>query len=125
MLDELFFVHKRVRANDVNGQCMVTYEILKIALLHCMEWCSSEKKKCNTLGDAYPKVNLSDVNGLEHLAWTIYDEVNMPGDQPALTGYNDWDCIAMGTLLHLIFCRQTDKEHFKPTTIASFNVKWA
>ena len=37
MLDKLFYMYKGVGANDVDGQCVVAYEILKAALLHCME----------------------------------------------------------------------------------------
>ena len=70
------------------------------------------------LGDAY-------LWGLKHLAWAMYDEVFVPGNKLALSFYNDWDHVVAGTLVHLIFWGQTDKEHCEPTTVASFNVKWA
>ena len=53
--------------NDADGQCIVAYKILMVASLCCMEWHGSQKKECNTLGTAYPRVNLSDMDGLEHL----------------------------------------------------------
>ena len=65
--------------------------------------CGSEKKKGNTLGDAYPWVDLRDVDGLEHLAWAMYNGVFMPGNKPALSGHYGWDCVVAGTLIHLIF----------------------
>ena len=52
-------------AYDVDRQHVIAYEILTVAWLYCMEQYSSPKKACNTLGDAYPRVNLRDVKGLE------------------------------------------------------------
>ena len=60
--------------NDVDEQCIVTYEILMVASFCCAEWHGSQKD-CNTLGAAYPRVNLSDVNGLECLTQAICDGV--------------------------------------------------
>ena len=57
-LDKLFFVFKKLWADDFDIQCMVAYEILQIALHRCSEWHRSEKKKGNMLGDAYPRVDL-------------------------------------------------------------------
>ena len=124
-LNELFYVYKGVGVNDADGQCVVAYEILMVALLHCTEWHGSQKKECNTLGAAYPGVNLSDVNGLECLAWAVYDGVYVPGNPLALTGYHDWEHIIAGTTLHLIFCGKTNIEHCKPSTIASLNAEQA
>ena len=73
MLDELFYVYKGVGGNDVDGQRVVAYEIHRVVSLHCTEQHSSQKKERNTLGAAYPRVNLSDMDGLEHLAWAVYD----------------------------------------------------
>ena len=109
----------------MDGQRVVAYEILTVASLRCMEWHSSQKKECNTLGAAYPRVNLSDVNGLVHPAWAVYNGMYVPGDPPALTGYHNWECIFTGTTLHLIFCGKTNGEHCKPLTIASLNAKQA
>ena len=81
-LDELFYVYRGVGTNDVDGQHIVAYEILTVVLLCCTEQCSNPKKACNTLGNAYPRVNLNGVNGLKHLAWAIYDGVYMPGNLP-------------------------------------------
>ena len=120
-LDKLFYVYKGVGVNDVDGQCIVAYKILTVVLLCCMEQRGSQKKECNTLGAAYPRVNLSDVDGLEHLAWAVYNGVYMPGDPPALTGHHDWERIIAGTTLHLIFHGRTNDEHCKPSTIASLN----
>ena len=125
MLDELFYVYKGVGGNDVDRQHVVAYEILNIVLLHCMEWCSSQKKECNSLGAAYPRVNLSDVDGLEHLAWAVYNGVYVPGDLPGLTGHHYWDCIISGTTLCLIYHGRTHEEHCKPLTIASLNAEQA
>ena len=58
VLDKLFFVFKKLRANDFDAQCMVAYETLQMASCRCMEWCGNEKKKGNTLGDAYLQVDL-------------------------------------------------------------------
>ena len=55
----------------------------------------------------------------------MYNGVFVPGDKPALSGHYNWDCVVVGTLIHLIFQGQTDKEHCGPMTIASFNVKQA
>ena len=86
---------------------------------------SSQKKECNTLGAAYTRVNLSDVDGLEHLAWAVYDGVCVPGNPLDLTDHHDWECIIVGTTLHLIFRRRTNDEHCEPLTIASLNAEWA
>ena len=67
-LDELFYMFWGIGANNIDGQRIITYEILTVALLHCTEQHSSPKEPCNSLGDAYPRVVLSDVNGLECLA---------------------------------------------------------
>ena len=90
-----------------------------------MEQHGSPKKPCNTLGDAYHRVVLSNVNSLECLAWAMYDGVFVPGDPPVLTGHHDWSHIIAGTILHLIFCRKTPSEHCEPCTVASFNAKQA
>ena len=122
VLDELFYVYKGVGVNDVDGQCVVAYKILTVVLPHCMERHSSQKE-CNTLGATYPRVNLSDVNGLEHLVWAVYDRVYVPGYPPALTGYHDWEHFIAGTTLHLIFCWKTNSDHCKPSAIASLNAE--
>ena len=124
-LDELFYMFLGIGTNDIDGQQVTAYEILTIASLCCMEWHDSPKKPCNTLGDAYPRVVLSDVNGLECLAWTVYEGIFVPGNPPALTGHCDWSCINAGTTLHLIFCGKTTSKHCEPCTVASFNAKQA
>ena len=65
-----------------------------------------------------------DADGLRCLAWAMYNGVFVPGNKQALSGHYDWDHVVAGTLIHLIFWGQTDKEHCGPMTIASFNVKW-
>ena len=77
------------------------------------------------LGDAYPQVDIQDADGLEHLAWAMYDGLFVSGNKPALSSHYDWDCVVAGTLICLIFWGQTDKEHCGPATIASFNARWA
>ena len=125
MLDELFFVFKKLRADDFDMQYVVAYEILQIALCQCTEWCGSKKKTGNTLGDAYPCMDLWDADSLECLAWAVYDGVFVPGNKPALSGHYNWDHVVAGTLICLIFWGQTEKEHCGPVTIASFNAKQA
>ena len=101
-LDELFHVFRGMDANDLDGQCIVAYEILSFALLHCTEWCCKPKKCHKTCSEAYLKVHLNDVDGLEHLAWVVYDGVFLPGKPPALTGHHDWQWIIAGTTPRLI-----------------------
>ena len=124
-MDEMFHVFRGVGANNVDGQCIVAYEILTLASLCCTEWCGCAKKHCNTLGNAYPLVNLTNVDNLEHLAWAVYDGVFIPGDPPVLTGHHDWSHIITGMTLHLIFHGKTMGEHCLPCTTASFNAKQA
>ena len=109
----------------LDRQCIVTYEILALALLYCMEWCGSDKKQCNTLGDVYPLVDLSDVDGLEHLAWAVHKGMFIPGDPPRLTGLHDRSRIIAGMTLCLIYHGKTVGEHCPPCTVASFNAKHA
>ena len=124
-LNELFYLFWGVGTNNIDGQCIIAYEIHTIALLHCMEQCSSPKRPCNTLGDAYPRVVLSDMNGLECLAWAVYDGVFVSGDPSVLTGHHDWSRIIAGTTLHLIFHGKTPSNYHEPCTVASFNAKQA
>ena len=116
-LDELFYMFQGIGTNDIDRQCVIACEILTIALLCCTEQHGSPKKPCNTLGNAYPRVVLSDVNGLECLAWAMYDSLFVPGDPPALTGHYDWSCIITRTTLHLIFHGKPPCEHCKPCTL--------
>ena len=122
-LDEFFYVFLGIGINDIDMQHVITYDILTVALLCCTEQCGSPKKPCNTLGDAYPRVVLSDMNSLECLAWAMYDGLCVPGDPPVLTGHHYWSRIITGTTLHLIFQGKTPKEHCEPCTVASFNAK--
>ena len=124
-LDKLFYIYRGVGTNYMGGQCIVAYEILSVALFCCTEWCGNPKKACNTLGNAYPRVNLNDVNGLKRLAWAVYDGVYVPGDLPALTGCHNWECIIVGMTLHLIFHGATTNEHCEPSMVASLNAKQA
>ena len=114
-LDELFYMFWGIGANDIDRQHIVTYEILTVVSLCCMEWYSSPKKPCNTLGDIYPRVVLSNVNGLECLALAMYDSMFVPGNPLGhhdcwLTGHHDWSHIIAGTTLHLIFHRKNPKQ---------------
>ena len=92
--------------------------------IRCMEQCGSQKK-CKMLGADYPRVNLSSVDGLEHLTWALYDGVYMPGNPPSLTGHHDWESIIVGTTIHLIYHGRTNDEHCKPSTLASLNAEQA
>ena len=118
-LDELFYMFGGIGTNNIDGQHVIAHEILTVTLLCCTEW-SSPKKPCNTLGDAYPRVVLSDVNGLECLAWAMYDGMFVPE-----AGHHDWSHIIAGTTLHPIFCGKTPSKHCKPCTVASFNARQA
>ena len=125
MLDELFYVYRGVGANDADGQRIVAYEILTVVSLYCTEWCGNPKKACNTLGNAYPRVNLNDVNALERLPWAIYDGVYVPSDLPVLTGHHNWEHMITEMTLHFIFHGVTASEHCEPSTVASPNAKQA
>ena len=118
MLDELFFVFKKLWAANFDVQCVVAYDILQIASHRCTEQHGSKKKKGNMLGDAYPQVDFRDADGLDCLAWAMYDGIFVPGDKPALFGHYDWDRVVAGTLIHLISWGQADKEHCGPMNIA-------
>ena len=124
-LDKLFYVLQGVGTNDMHGQCIVAYEILTIALLCCTEQHSSPKEPCNTLGDAYLRVVLSDMNGLGHLAWAMYDGVFVPGNPPALTGHHDWSHIVRGQHSDLFSMEKPPSKHCESCTVASFNAKQA
>ena len=103
----MFHIFQGVGGNDLNGQ-HITYKILAIVSLCCMEQHGSAKKCQNTLRDAYPLVNLNDKNGLEHLAWTVYNGIFIPGNPPMLTGHQDWSCIIAGMTLCLIYRGKTE-----------------
>ena len=102
-MDEMFHIFQGMGDSDVNGQRVVACKILTLASLHCMEWHGCAKKCCNTLSDAYPLVDLTDMDNLECLAWAVYDGIFIPGDPPILTGCHDWLHIITGMTLHLIF----------------------
>ena len=111
-MDELVYVFKGVGANDLDGQCIVAYEIL-------------DKKCCNTLGYIYPQVSLDDVDSLKNLAWAMYNGVFVPGKPPVLIGYHNRSCIIFGITPHLIFCGKTSEEHYPPCKVASCWAKQA
>ena len=62
-------------------------------------------------GEAYPRVDLNDVDGLECLVWAVYDGVFLPGNPPALTGHHDWQWIIVGTILRLVYWGATAGAH--------------
>ena len=69
-------------------------------------------KKCHKMhGEAYPRVDLNDMDGLECLAWAVYDGVFLPGNPPALTGHHDWQWIIVGTILRLVYWGATAGAH--------------
>ena len=100
-MDEIFHIFQGVGANDLDGHGVVAYEILALALLHCMEQHGSDKKRFNTLDDAYPLVDLNNVDDLECLPWAVYNGVFIPGDPPRLTSHHDQSRIITGTTLCL------------------------
>ena len=124
-MDEMFHLFWGVGANNLDGQCVIAYEILALALLCCTEWCSSAKTCCNTLGDAYPLVDLTDVDHLECLVWAVYDGIFIPGNPPRLTGHHNWSHIIVGMTLYLIYHGKTMEEYCPPCTVVSFNAKLA
>ena len=123
MLDEMFHVFKQLKEDDFNVQCIVTQEILHIAQHHCTEWRRGGKAKGQTSGDAFPHINFQDVAWLERLASAIYDRVFIPGRAPDMSGYQDWDCIVVGTLVSLIYQGKMVWDHGGPTTIAGANAQ--
>ena len=125
VLDELFHIFKKLKADDFDVQCIIMWEILHIAQCCCTEQCGCEKVKENTLRDAYLHVDFQEVINLERLAWAIYDGIFVPGRMPDLSGYQDGDCIVMGTLIPLIYQGEMNREHCGPTTIAACNTKKA
>ena len=125
VMDEMLHIFQGVGASDLNGQHVIAYEILALVSHHCTEWHGCTKKSCNSLSNAYPLVDLTDVDDLEHLAWVVYDGIFVPGDPPRLTGHHDWSCIFTGMTLCLIFHGITVEEHCPPCTVASFNTKGA
>ena len=74
---------------------------------------------------AYPRVDLNDVDSLEHLAWAVYDGVFLPGNPPALTGHHNWQWIIAGTMLRLIYWGATVGAHCPPCTVALHNAEQA
>ena len=66
-------------------------------------------------------MNLSNVNGLEHVAWAVYDGVYMAGEPLALTGQHEWAHIIMEMTSYLIFCGVTNSGHCEPLTVTSLN----
>ena len=65
------------------------------------------------------------MDGLECLAWAVYDGVFLPGDPPTLIGYHDWKWIIAGTALRLIYQEKTLGVHCPPCTVMSQNTEWA
>ena len=116
-------MYRGVGTNNTDGHHIVAYEILTVVSLCCTEWHSSPKKACSTLGDAYPRVNLRDVKGLEHLALAINDGVYMPCNPPVPTGHLDLEHIIVGTILLLIFHGTSSNKHSGPLMVASHNAK--
>ena len=110
-LDELLHVFWGMGANDIDRQQVIAYEILTFALLCCMEWHGKPKKHHKMHGEAYLRVDLNDVDGLECLAWAVYDGVFLPGKPPTLTGHHDWGWIIAETMLRLIYWEATVGAH--------------
>ena len=90
-----------------------------------MEQWGKPKKCHNTCGKAAVRVDLNDMDGLEHLAWAIYDGVFLPGDLRMLTGYHNWQQIIARTMLHLIYRGTTADEHRPPCTVMLLNAEQA
>ena len=71
------------------------------------------------------RVDLNDVDGLEHLSWAVYDSVFLPKDPLMLTGYQDWQQIIAGTMLCLIYWGTTAGAHCPLCTVTLLNAKEA
>ena len=123
-LDELFHVFTGVGANNLNGQCVVAYEILSFASLHCMEQRGKPINPCKTCRNTSSMVDVDDQKGLERLTWAIYDGVLLPSSPLQLQGRHDWVRIIVGTY-HLVFWGEYNYDHCPPCNAASFNAKQA
>ena len=122
---ELFHVFKDVGTNDLDRQCVIAYQILAFTLFHCMECCGGHKKCSRTHGEAYLRMDLNDVDGLEQLAWAVYNGVFLPKDLSTLPECHDWKQKIAGTILHLIFWGKMAGEHCPLCTVASHNAEQA
>ena len=71
MFDELFFIYKQLKDDDIDVHSIVVWEILNVAQCHCTEWHGGGKPKGCTLGDTYLCINPQDLAGLEQLAWVV------------------------------------------------------
>ena len=100
-LDELFHVFRvfflvflvlmqMTRANDLNRQCVVAYNILLFALLCCTEQRGKSINPQKTCGDTSTMVDVEDKKGLKLLVMAIYDGVLLPGEPPQLQDRHDW-----------------------------------
>ena len=123
MLDEMFHVFKQLKEDNFDVQCSVMWEILHVAQCCCTEQHRGGKAKGRTLGDAYPCVDFQDVAGQELLAWAIHYGVLVLGRVPDMSGYQDWDCIVVGTLVPLIYQGEIVWDHCGPTTVAGANAQ--
>ena len=81
-------------ANNLDGQHVVTHEILSFASLHCTEWRGKPINPHKTCGDASTMVDVDDKKGPKRLAWAIHDGVLLPGDphssRASMTGCGSW-----------------------------------
>ena len=88
-LDDVFHVFRVVRATDLDGQCIVAYEILLFASLCCMGQRGKPINPYKTCGDASTIVDVDDEKGLER--WCA------PAQQPLwLQARYDWARIIAG-----------------------------
>ena len=118
-LDELFYIYDQVKHHrGVNEKLVVAYEILSLAMLHCME-CQGWMEK-HGMPDAMLRVNLNDTRHLEHLAWTIYDGALLLGSQPELLGDHQWCTVLAGIFKH-IYRSHNKTAHCPPYTLVSWD----
>ena len=76
-------------------------------------------------GEAYPRVDLNDVDSLECLAWAVCDGIFLPGNPPVLTGHHNWQWVIARTTLRLIYRAATAGVHCPPCTVTSHNAEQA
>ena len=110
-LDELFYVLGKLVLHDVNGQWVVGYEILALALLCCMERCNGRPINPHKMrGFASTMMDVVDEAPLERLAWVVYDRMLLPGKLPVLIGQHPIDKTLRGVNM-LIYKGKGDSEH--------------
>ena len=78
-LEEMAYTYARIGAEDVNGLCVMVYEVLAMAeMRYCLHKRSANPQDMMR-GDAMSRVVLGDLSRLERLAWAMFDGVLAAG----------------------------------------------